>query len=122
MSVFNLMLMGLGYVFLQSVALKRTTGLVHRAAFIAVPTLCFLIILSVIGSMLGLDGAEIGAEIAVPVGILYLVVLLGGVELWKLYVICVRYLADNQSEPYSHTERGTGRTARATVRSVSQGL
>ena len=61
------------YVSLQGATLARFTGPWRVAAIIPVPTLCAMLIISVVGGLFGIAGSEIASIIAVPVGLLYLI-------------------------------------------------
>lgn len=64
------------YVALQVIAVVRMDGMWLLAAILTVPVLCSLLVISVSLGLFGVPGAEIGALAAVPLGIVYLGVLL----------------------------------------------
>ena len=73
------------YVALQVIAVVRLDGIWLRAAIVTVPVLCALLVISVSLGLFGVQGAEIGAVAAVPLGIAYLTILLPVAQLAKLF-------------------------------------
>ncbi len=84
MDPFVLASVALVYVSLQGAALARFTGPWRVAAIVPVPALCALVIASVIGGLIGIPGAEVASIIAVPVGLVYLIVLIGVAQIARL--------------------------------------
>ena len=79
-----LAIVALVYVSLQGVALARFSGPWRVAAIVPVPTLCAMLIVSVIGGLFGIAGFEIASFIAVPVGLLYLIGLICVAQIARL--------------------------------------
>ena len=73
------------YVSLQGAALARFNGPWRVAAIVPVPALCGLLIVSVIGGLFGIPGAEVASIIAVPVGLSYLVLLIALAQVARLF-------------------------------------
>lgn len=73
------------YVALQVIAVVRLDGIWLRAAILTVPLLCALLVISVSLGLFGVPGAEIGALAAVPLGIVYLSILLPIAQVARLF-------------------------------------
>ncbi len=73
------------YVSLQGAALARFSGPWRVAAIVPVPTLCAMLIVSVVGGLFGIVGSEIASFIAVPVGLIYLIVLIVVAQFVRLF-------------------------------------
>lgn len=80
-------LVGIGaiYVALQIFAILRLDGMWLRAAILTVPVLCALLVISVSLGLFGVAGSEIGAFAAVPLGIVFLAVLLPAAHLARFF-------------------------------------
>ena len=118
----GLVMFAVGYIALQSFALFQMKGFWLRAAVLPVPVLCGMLVLSVTAGLFGVNGAEVAAVFAVPIGIAYLLVLLV-IELFvRAFSPDEGYSEPRKSDPDTHTAKGTGRTASAMVRTASQGL
>ena len=76
MDPLGLVIVGTIYVMLQLIARVRLDGVLLGAAILTVPVLCALLIISVSLGLFGIVGAEIGAIVAVPFGIVYLLAIL----------------------------------------------
>ena len=76
MDPIGLMSIGAIYVALQVFSILSLDGMWLRAAIMTVPVLCALLVISVSLGLFGVPGAEIGALVAVPLGIAYLGILL----------------------------------------------
>ena len=72
------------YVLLQGVALARFSGPWRVAAILPVPALCGMLIASVIGGLFGIGGSEIASFIAVPIGLIYLTMLIAVAQIARL--------------------------------------
>ncbi len=118
----GLVLFAMGYIALQSFAIFQMKGLWLRAAVLPVPVLCGLLVLSVAAGLFGVNGAEVAAVVAVPIGIVYLLALLTIEFVARLFGAVEIHSTPKTSEPDTHTAKGTGRTASAIVRTASQGL
>ena len=73
------------YVSLQGLALARFSGPWLVAAIIPVPALSAMLIVSVAGGLFGFAGSEIAAIIAVPVGLIYLIVLFALAQIARIF-------------------------------------
>jgi len=85
MDPFGLVLMAALYVALQSVAILRLEGVWLGAAVLPVPVLCALLVISVSLGLFGVNGAEIGAIAAVPLGIVYLGLLMSLAQIFRFF-------------------------------------
>jgi len=84
MDPFGLVMLASVYVAFQAFAIMRLEGVWLRAAVLPVPVLCALLIASVSLGLFGVNGAEIGAVAAVPLGIVYLGLLLSLAQIARL--------------------------------------
>ena len=73
------------YVSLQGLSLARYSGPWRVAAIIPVPVLSAMLVVSVVGGLFGFAGSEVASIIAVPVGLIYLIVLLGLSQIARLF-------------------------------------
>ena len=73
------------YVALQVISVVRLDGIWLRAAILTVPVLCALLVISVSLGLFGVPGAELGAIAAVPLGIVYLGILLPVAQVARLF-------------------------------------
>ncbi|WP_093975525.1 hypothetical protein [Boseongicola aestuarii] len=85
MDLVGLISVGAIYVALQIFAILRLDGMWLRAAILTVPVLCALSVISVSLGLFGIAGSEIGAFAAVPLGIVYLAVLLPAAHLARIF-------------------------------------
>ena len=85
MDLVGLVGIGATYVALQIFAILRLDGIWLRAAILTVPVLCALLVISVSLGLFGVVGSEVGAFVAVPLGIVYLAILLPAAQLARFF-------------------------------------
>ena len=85
MDLSGLFAFAVSYIALQTFSIFHLKGAWLRAAVLPVPVLCAILILSVSAGLFGVNGAEIGAIAAVPLGLVYLVALLAMGEITRFF-------------------------------------
>ncbi len=124
MSVFQFALVACVYLGLQAFAVFYLVGVWRQMAMASAIAVAFLVILAVTLGVLGVEGAEIGTFMALPLAISFLLIVLAVHATVGLFNSSDQRgnTSANASVPASHTVKGTGRTASAITRTVSQTL
>lgn len=81
----GLVVFAASYIALQSVSIFYLQGRWLRAAILPVPVLCLMLVFSVSAGLFGVNGAEIAAIAVVPLGVVYLLILVILAQIARLF-------------------------------------
>lgn len=90
MDALSVALFALVYVVLQAVLLVRLAGIWRVATALPAPFLLLLLAFSMVGGAFGMTIAEIGGQVAVPVGIVYLLIVAALSQVAKFLPAAIR--------------------------------